>query len=290
MMLGQVTGKSTLGLDIEMSETTQRVTAGKVAHAFLRTEALYAPEVRRQFKRRRIVVVPQGVSTEGCDAVLRSLSSTKFIVVEEPQTRFYTKNGDALIEICPEITEVESGLLEWINDISETTWLPRDNRAIGISLNVTPPGGKFVTHHDRHAITVILYLNDADGGALNVYPAFPMAFGRELHGPIGSPWVRYSRRIAIRRLKASRNPLAKAAHRVLFRPVRISPRAGTVVAFTGLSDHGVDPVAPGSLRFALVVAGDRPGVSFKEGQKYYGYGQEEITLKDLYPADQNVAA
>jgi hypothetical protein len=277
-----------------MSERPQLVIAAKAGNRFLSTEALYAPKVRSQFERRRIAVVPQAVSTEGCEVVLRSLSSSKFSVVDEPQeqevTRFYTKNGDSLIATCPEIAEIERGLLDWISDISGTAWLPLDNRAIGISLNVTPPGGGFVTHHDRHAITLVVYLNDADGGALNVYPPFPVLFGRELHGPMQSPRVRSLRRAAIKRLNTSRIPLAGAAHRLMFRPVRVSPKAGTVAAFTGLSDHRVDPVAPGSLRFALVVAGDRLGASFKEGQKYYGYASEEIMLRDVCPADQNAAA
>jgi hypothetical protein len=249
---------------------------------------------------RRIAVVPQAVSTEGCDVVLPTLGSSKFIIVDEHSkglgrpgrevTRFYTKNGDALITACPEVAEIERGLLEWISDISGTAWVALDNRSIGISLNVTPPGGGFATHTDRNAITIVLFLNDADGGALHVYPAFPVLFGRELQGAMRSPWVHLLRLHAIKRLNTSRIPLAGAAHRLLFRPVRINPKAGTVAAFTKLSDHRVDPVAPGSLRVALVVAGDQLGVSFREGQRYYGYGQDEIMLGDLSSADQNAAA
>jgi hypothetical protein len=176
-------------------------------------------------------------------------------------------------------------LLQWISDISGETYSPLDNRAIGIFLNVTPPGGGFGTHPDRQAITIVSYLNNADGGALYVYPAFPRWFQHGLRGS-PAPRMRALRRHAIKSLNTSRGFVAEAAHRLLFHPVRINPRAGTVAAFTKLSDHRVDPVAPGSVRFGLVVAGDRPGVSFKEGQKYYGYAPEEIMLSDLFPPDQ----
>jgi hypothetical protein len=265
----------------------------KPAHPFLSHEGLYAPDVRKQFNRRRIAVVPQAVSAEACEAVLCSIRSSKFIVVDDPNDRevtcFYTKNGDGLIATCPEISEIERGLLEWISDISGETYLPLDNRAIGISLNVTPPGGGFGTHHDRQAITIVLYLNDADGGALHVYPAFPRWFRHKLQGH-PAPRMRAVRRHAIKSLNMSPGFGAKAVHRLLFRPVRINPRAGTVAAFTKLSDHRVDPVAPGSVRVGLVVAGDRPGVSFKEGQKYYGYALEEIMLGDLFPPDEGTAS
>jgi hypothetical protein len=261
----------------------------KAPQSLLSYEALYAPNVKQQFNRHLITVVPLAVSTDACKAVLRSVRSSNFIVVNDQTdreiTRFYTKNGDSLIDACPKILEIERGLLRWISDISGESYLPLDNRAIGVSLNVTPPGGGFGTHPDRQAITIVVYLNDADGGALHVYPAFPRWFRHGLRGP-SALRIRALRRHAIKSLNMSRGFIAKATHRLLFHPVRINPRAGTVAAFTKLSDHRVDPVAPGSVRVGLVVAGDRPGVSFKEGQKYYGYAPEEITLSDLFPSDQ----
>lgn len=270
-----------------MSEATHPRTTSNAPHPFLRSEALYAPLVQKQFRRRGIVVVPHSVPTEVCEAVLCSIKSSKFIIVDEPQarevTRFYTINGESLISACPDIAEIERCLLEWISYISGRRYVALDNRLVGVSLNVTPPGGGSGTHHDSSAVTIILYLNDVDSGALHVYPAFPALFGRELLTslPILGYRLRILRRYAIQWFNLSRSRLAKAMQQLLFHPVRVDPRAGTVVAFTRLSDHRVDPVAPGSLRFSLVFAADRPGVSFKGRQKYYGYGTPEVPFDDI---------
>jgi hypothetical protein len=256
-----------------MSELAQPVATSNAAHPIVNPKALYAAGVQEQFKRHRIVVVPRSVSVDTCEAVLRSIKSSKLIIVDEPQarevTRFYTINGDRLIAACPEVVEIERCLLEWINYISGDSYISLDNRAIGISLNVTPPGGGFGTHLDRNAVTIVLYLNDADGGALHIYPPFPVG-------------LRMLRRYAIKWLNLSHGGIADALHRLFLRPVRVDPRVGTVAALTWMSHHRVDPVAPGSLRFSLVVAADRPGISFKEGQKYYGYGTSEISFSDIW--------
>jgi hypothetical protein len=233
------------------------------------------------------VVVPRAVSTELCEAVLCSIEFSKFIIVDEPEarevTRFYTINGDSFVSACPEIAEIERCLLEWISYISGSRYVPLDNRVVGVSLNVTRPGGGSATHHDSSAVTIILYLNDVDSGALHVYPAFLALVGHELATslPILFYRLRILRRYAIQWLNVSRGRVAKAVHHLLFHPVRVDARAGTVAAFTRLSDHRVDPVMPGSLRFSLVFAADRPGVSFKDRQKYYGYGTPEILFSEI---------
>jgi hypothetical protein len=82
----------------------------KAAHPLLSHEALYAPDVRKQFNKHLIAVVPLAVSAEACKSVLRSVRSSKFIVVngskDREVTRFYTKNGDGLTDTCPEILEI----------------------------------------------------------------------------------------------------------------------------------------------------------------------------------------
>lgn len=259
----------------------------EVGRHVLNLATLYGSDIKRQFKRRQLVIVPQAIPLDVCDAVLRSVRSTKFIVVDNPQdrevTRFYTKNGDSLIAVCPEVLEIERGLLDWINAIGDQDYVALDNRSIGVSLNVTPPGGGFGTHPDRNEITIILFLNDLGSGALHVYRPFPRLLGYALRARVQAHRARALRRRMIKFLNSSQNAIAQIAHRLLFHPVGIIPKAGTVVAFTRLSDHRVDPVQPGSLRFSLVLGFDRPGISFKEGQKYYGYAHEELVLGDSLP-------
>jgi hypothetical protein len=43
------------------------------------------------------------------------------------------------------------------------------------------------------------------------------------------------------------------------------------------------------LRFALVVAGDRPDVTFEEGQDYYGNAAAEVVLSEVILAAQTAA-
>lgn len=155
------------------------------------------------------------MSADVCNTLLRSIKSSKFIIVDEPKarevTRFYTISGERLIAACPEATEIEHSLLEWINYISRDSYIPLHNRAIGISLNATPSGGGFNTHPDRNAITIVLYLNDAEGGVLHVYRTFLTLFGRELLKSLPTVRLRLRilRRYAIKWLNLSHGRVAK---------------------------------------------------------------------------------
>jgi len=60
---------------------------------------------------------------------------------------------------------------EVINRISGKEYAALENKKIGLSINVTPAGGTFSWHHDRHEITAIFYLNEFEGGGeLEFFP------------------------------------------------------------------------------------------------------------------------
>ena len=242
--------------------------------SLLDVDRLYAEAVRERFRKRRYAVVPNVVSRAVCDKLVRSLASSRFIAVDIKQafelSRFYTKNGEALAAACPALVQIEQGILRWVKAMTGEEYAPLDNRAIGFSLNVTPPGGGLGTHHDRNKVTVILYLNDIGGGGeLCIYPKFPTFFGHSVH------------RYAIKFLNSIQNPVARLAHDILFRPELVTPKAGTLVVLTDVSEHRVEPMHAGPLRYSFVMGFDRPGVTFNDGSTYYGHGEETITLTDL---------
>jgi hypothetical protein len=54
-----------------------------------------------------------------------------------------------------------------------------------------------------------------------------------------------------------------------------------VIVFTKTTPHRVAGVEGDKFRVSVVFAYDRPGVSFLQGQTYYGYGEETKTIQDL---------
>lgn len=240
-----------------------------MGQTYVNRERLYDDRVKSLYARGQYAIVPQAVPRGVCAAVLRSINGTKFILNDEPEqrevTRFYTKNGASLIAACPALVQIERDLLDWVNAMAGVDYVQLDNRPIGLALNVTPGGGGFGSHSDRHEITVVLFLNDLDSGDLVIHPDFPTL----------RKWISW--------IPGLPGNLASRLFNRLWRKwsrVRIRPRAGTVVAFVKLL-HSVSPVKSGDLRASFVLGFDRPGVSFMEGQQYYGFGTEDFTLDGL---------
>ena len=46
---------------------------------------------------------------------------------------------------------------------------PLKNSRVAININITPPGGEYRWHYDRNAVTAILYLNEIEGGEVELF-------------------------------------------------------------------------------------------------------------------------
>ena len=53
-----------------------------------------------------------------------------------------------------------------------------DNKRVGLNINIMKGGCEYRWHYDRNAITVILYLNEVQGGNTEVYPNYRLHLGK----------------------------------------------------------------------------------------------------------------
>lgn len=231
---------------------------------YIRPEA-FSDANRSRFVKDGYVYIQNALQDAVVDGLLGDLENKSYLKVESPTgrqgvTTFFSKNGENLIKASPLITPLEREMVELSNWLSGETYAPLDNRSIGASVNVTPAGGGFGTHFDRQEISAIAYLNSVEGGALDLWPRLrrwePKWLGK----------------------KAARVTMALT---LALPPVSISPTRGSLLIFTKYTPHRVAEVKGERSRVSLVYGLDRPGVSFLEGQEYYGDAEESVTIGSL---------
>lgn len=234
-------------------------------------EIIQASLSNANFVRDGYIIVENVINKDLCDQIIKSVQEEKFISVSQADkyetTKFLTKNGDDLIRVFPIIKQIESEILYYINAISGRNLKLLTNRAIGLSMNVTRPGGAFGMHNDRNELTTVLFLNEPAGGDLLIYPRFSCRFCKALRaGQL------------IKRFTESRNFIISWIHKIVFNPIRISPKSGMLVAFTVDMPHRVDVVEAGPDRYCLVFGFDTIETNFLHNQTYYGYSDDTVTL------------
>ena len=245
---------------LKLSEHSEATSCFTAAGA----RSLRGPEAARNYRSQGYLSITDALSGEFCRNVIGSLHQANMIQVESRDlrgtTRFLTLNGQELIARAPAL---EALYLEFANVVSELTgerYTPLDNRKVGLSLNYTPPGGRFVRHFDRNEMTVSLYLNEVQDGELEIWPNIVSPF-LDLFG-------RYKLPLALRLTR-------------LMKAISIPPRAGTVVVFSRRTVHGVAPVVGERSRVSVIMAYDRPGRSFMHVPDYYGQGSSRVLLDSV---------
>lgn len=226
---------------------------------------VYTEENRRNFQRDGYIYVEGALNSGTPDTLLGDLSHKTYLKVESPAgrlgvTTFYSKNGENLMGASPLVRPLESELVALTNWLSGITYQPLDNRAIGASANVTPAGGGFATHFDRQEISAIAYLNKVEGGQLDLWPNLRRWEPRWLGPRAGRITMLITTRL---------------------RPVSITPAKGSILIFNKLTPHRVREVLSPYPRVSIIFGLDRPGVSFLNGQAYYGDAEESVAIGDL---------
>lgn len=81
------------------------------------------------------------------------------------------------------IQTIYSKVNQLINQFAGEQLFPLNNLQAGCNINITEQGGTYRWHYDRNAITAILYLNEIEGGEIELYPQYRIML----------PWVRFSK-------------------------------------------------------------------------------------------------
>ncbi len=185
------------------------------------------------------------------------------------KNKFFTINGDDLEALVPEVRELGRELCAIASGVEGRPLAPLENKTVGISLNVTPPGGVLSWHYDRNLVTAVVHLNEVEGGAFEVYPRYRVRV-RDNHRGV--------RRFVQRVFDAALRP--ERVRDVLGRRVVVQPTTGGVVLMGSSCLHQVAPVTGRASRGAIVFCFDEPGKVFDRSntKNYYGYRDRKASV------------
>lgn len=185
----------------------------------------------------------------------------------ERSLRYRVLDGAALRRWAPAVWALQLEL----RPLAESLWggrlEPWGDERVAVNVNITPPGGEYRWHYDRNPVTLIVYLNSAAGGEIELYPNYRLLCSGPL-APLQEPLDRTLRLRAVRGLFASR--------------VVIQPRTGMLVAMAGRRClHSVRTVRGHDERINVVVSYGAPGSAHASNPSLDAY---------LYSTDRAVAA
>jgi hypothetical protein len=122
-------------------------------------------------------VIDDFMSPAQCGEILTSIRSYR--AQNEPplidrversrSLRYRVIDGNAVAQGLTELEVLYRQIGQLISEWSGQTLVPIEDRVAGININITPPGGEYRWHYDRNAVTAILYLNQVQGGATEIY-------------------------------------------------------------------------------------------------------------------------
>jgi hypothetical protein len=180
-------------------------------------------------------------------------------------------NGIQIERDLPEIAELYQGLSLFVRDLSGVDMVPLQNKQVGVNVNITPSGGAYRWHYDRNAVTILLYLNEVQGGEIEFYPLYRLL----LKGNSPAFWQRLLD--ALLQMKLVRGMFGK---RVIVRPVQ-----GRMVVIRGNKClHSVRPVEGNLERVNIVLAYDTAEEQSraKTALDQYLYSQEPVSSDPNY--------
>lgn len=227
---------------------------------------------KKTFEDKGFLVIDNFLPENVCDEIVDSLkkieSESGFIRVDRvgrrSTSRFSTINGEELECAIPAVAKIYKNVGDLVKrDISNELKLI-ENRAIGVSINITAANQQFAMHYDRNAITIVLYLTEVEsGGEMEFYPNQRMI----LRLPSSS---------IVRKIQKVLDLLSRTS---LLRTLRcqrklVTPKKGRMLLFKGNQClHGVRPVLGSQKRCSLQLAYDSGENDFcsKKTTDYYGY-------------------
>lgn len=78
-------------------------------------------------------------------------------------------DGHLIAKHFPEVTKLSREVHKTVEEFARVPLAPLKNSRVAININITPPGGEYRWHYDRNAVTAILYLNEIDGGEVELF-------------------------------------------------------------------------------------------------------------------------
>lgn len=231
----------------------------------------------KAFKNQNYVVIDNFLSPEECKKLLYYLykCEEKELMINVNHSsligkqKFKTINGVELEDNIPIINEINVVMNKIINLINKPLLFPLKNKMIGQSVNLTPSGGVFSWHYDRNLVTALIYLNEVEGGELEVYPGYRIRIDNNHFGI-----RKFIQRVFDFLIRPSliRYFIGK---KKAFHPV-----VGRAIIINSTCLHQVKPVRGNQERAVIALGYDYLNKDFSEEKtkNYYGYRNKKIQI------------
>ena len=227
--------------------------------------------------RRALRVIDDYLPVNQCESILASIRSYRLThepplidrAVRGRSLRYRVIDGNMIQRRLCDLEELYLRTAQLIGAWSGYELAPIADRVAGINVNITPPGGEYRWHYDRNEVTAIVYLNEVDGGATEIYANHRILLPSRL-------------RVAQPKLDAvvgTRAILALTGTKSV-----VLPRPGRLVVMHGdRCLHSVCPVEGTHERINICMAYDRVGSHPRPRQALDAYLYTEQTVDSRDP-------
>ncbi|MBW4631172.1 MAG: 2OG-Fe(II) oxygenase family protein [Iphinoe sp. HA4291-MV1] len=185
---------------------------------------------------------------------------------------YFVIHGLQIEEYLSEISHLSQKINELVNLITGKDFDLLKNKKVAVNINILKQGGEYLWwHYDRNVITAILYLNQAEGGNIELYPQYRIHLGSLKFTKI-QKYLDF-----LLQLKFVRNFFGKK--------VVVEPKPGRLLIMQGDKClHSVSAYRGSQERIAILFAYDYPEVQFpaeiEKNLDSYLYSQEEPASLD----------
>jgi hypothetical protein len=201
-------------------------------------------------------VVDNYISSEECEVYLETIRRYQhdnplpeiYRPDSERPLRYQVIDGDLIREHFPQVWRMyNEPLKELASELFDSELAPLKNLRAGVNINIMAPDrSTYRWHYDRTPLTMLLYLNEVDGGETELFPNYRVLLenGSSLRL---QRWL--DRFIHLRPIRAA-----------FAQKVVVAPRPGRLLAMLGnRAWHSVRSHAGPDDRVNIVVAYDCPG-------------------------------
>lgn len=234
---------------------------------------------KTEYQKNGFLVKDGFLSASQCQEYLRTIEQFReHSVLEEIHREvkgrplhYFVIDGYQIEGEVTEIFELHQALLPVVSELCGEQMVPLQNKKASINVNITPKGGSYRWHYDRNAVTVLVYLNDVEGGEIEFYPNYRLY----LKGK-GPTWLQ----------RWLDSLLALDFVRRLFgRHVIVHPQAGRMVVIQGVRClHSVRAVTSDQERINIVSSYDTPDAHLANNKELdtYLYTQRKTATDPNY--------
>jgi hypothetical protein len=185
--------------------------------------------------------------------------------------RYLVIDGHQIRERLPGIWDLYTGSVrDRMSAVAGEDMFPLENLRAGVNVNVMQPGNsEYRWHYDRTPVTAVLYLNEVEGGATELYPNMRVLLRDQRHAR--------TQRVLDRLVSAKMVRGARSTK------VVVAPRARRLVAMAGNRCwHSVAGVRGSDDRINIILAYDRKDATFaaEQGLDSYLYTNDRKAQKD----------